>query len=70
MFLILAPSRGFFGVGEFNCVSEICLRPIPIAVDVKRLQKCFILHSTIVFVLCYSVAEYCAVKIILHQDRQ
>jgi len=26
---------GVFGVGQFNCVSEICLRPTPVAMVTK-----------------------------------
>jgi len=35
MFLILAPIRGFFRVGEVNCVTEICLRPTSVAMVTK-----------------------------------
>ena len=37
MSLILAPIRSF-GVDEFNCVSEICLTPTPVAM-VKNFEN-------------------------------
>jgi len=41
---ILAPNRGFYRVGRFNCASEICVRLTPVAMVTKIWKFSYKIH--------------------------